>query len=115
MISLFLKCLLGALAVLLIDLFSKSKSFIIAGLVPLFPTFALVAHYIVGTQRTSGDLRTTALFGLCSLIPYGLYLIAVYFLSYKFNLVWILTIATLIWLSTAFILILVWINFNKII
>ncbi|MFA0070805.1 GlpM family protein, partial [Vibrio breoganii] len=50
MISLFFKCLLGAAAVLLIALLSKSKSFYIAGLVPLFPTFALIAHYIVGTE-----------------------------------------------------------------
>lgn len=68
MISLFLKCLLGALAVLLIALLSKSRSFFISGLVPLFPTFALIAHYIVGTERTMADLRVTALFGLYSLI-----------------------------------------------
>ncbi|QSA20813.1 GlpM family protein, partial [Vibrio furnissii] len=48
MVALFFKCLLGAFAVLLIALLSKSKSFFISGLVPLFPTFALIAHYIVG-------------------------------------------------------------------
>lgn len=70
MLSLFLKSLLGALAVLLIALLSRSKSFFIAGLVPLFPTFALIAHYLVGTERTMADLRVTALFGLYSLLPY---------------------------------------------
>ncbi|WP_180983179.1 GlpM family protein, partial [Vibrio vulnificus] len=48
MISLFLKSLLGAAAVVIIALLSKSKNFYIAGLVPLFPTFALIAHFIVG-------------------------------------------------------------------
>lgn len=66
------KCLLGAGAVLLIALLSKSKGFFIAGLVPLFPTFALIAHYIVGAERTLADLRATALFGLYALIPYPL-------------------------------------------
>ncbi|MFZ6760374.1 GlpM family protein [Undibacterium sp. Ji50W] len=37
MIALLLKCLLGALAVLLIALASKSRYFVLAGLVPLFP------------------------------------------------------------------------------
>ncbi|MBZ5486250.1 GlpM family protein [Halomonas aquamarina] len=85
--ALFLKCLLGALAVLAIALLSKTKSFFIAGLVPLFPTFALIAHYIVGSERSMADLRTTALFGLCSLIPYAAYLVAIYYFSYRLNLV----------------------------
>lgn len=108
MISLFFKCLLGAAAVLLIALLSKSKSFFISGLVPLFPTFALIAHYIVGTERTMEDLRLTALFGLYSLIPYAAYLIAVYYFSYKFNLVWTLSIATFVWLCFSFILLIGW-------
>lgn len=108
MISLFFKCLLGAAAVLLIALLSKSKVFFISGLVPLFPTFALIAHYIVGTERTMEDLRVTALFGLYSLIPYAAYLIAVYYFSYKFNLFWTLSIATLVWLIFAFILLIGW-------
>jgi len=77
-------------------------------LVPLFPTFALIAHYIVGTERTMEDLRVTALFGLYSLIPYAAYLIAVYYFSYKFNLFWTLSIATLVWLIFAFILLIGW-------
>ena len=51
MLSLFLKCLLGALAVLIIAFLSRSKNFFVACLVPLFPTFALIAHYIVGRKR----------------------------------------------------------------
>lgn len=45
--ALFLKCMLGAGVVLIISILSKSKAFYIAGLVPLFPTFALIAHVIV--------------------------------------------------------------------
>ncbi|MDF0535505.1 GlpM family protein [Shewanella sp. A32] len=111
MIALFFKCLLGALAVLLIALLSKSKSFFISGLVPLFPTFALIAHYIVGSARTMADLRTTALFGLYSLIPYAAYLVAVYQFSYKFSLTGTLSLATLVWLIFAFILLIFWTRF----
>lgn len=112
MVALFLKCLLGAAAVLMIALLSKSKSFFIAGLVPLFPTFALIAHYIVGVERTMEELRTTALFGLYSLIPYAAYLIAVYYLSYRFSLTWTLSLATVTWLCCAFVLLLGWMKLN---
>ena len=108
MISLFLKCMLGAVAVLIIALLSRSKSFFVAGLVPLFPTFALIAHYIVGTERSAADLRTTALFGLWSLIPYAIYLFAVYWLSIRFALATTLLLATVAWTLGAIILLAAW-------
>src|SRR6478735_3877004 len=61
MLSLVLKCVLGAAVVLVIALLSRTRSFYIAGLVPLFPTFALIAHAIVGSERSPADLRVTAL------------------------------------------------------
>lgn len=111
MLALFAKCGLGASAVLLISLLSRSRSFYIAGLVPLFPTFALIAHYIVGSTRSAEDLRATALFGLVSLIPYALYLLAVYLLCTKMSLGWTLSSATLVWLLAASIQLLLWQRF----
>ncbi|EGQ7937130.1 GlpM family protein [Vibrio vulnificus] len=107
-ISLFLKSLLGAAAVVIIALLSKSKNFYISGLVPLFPTFALIAHFIVGSERSMEDLRQTALFGLWSLLPYAAYLAAVYYFSYRFSLVTTLSAATVIWLMAASLLIVAW-------
>jgi membrane protein GlpM len=106
--ALFLKCLLGAVAVLVIAILSKSKSFFIAGLVPLFPTFALIAHYIVGSERSPADLRTTALFGLWSLLPYAIYLLTVYWLSVRLALGTTLVWATTAWVVSAGVLLLVW-------
>jgi len=108
MTSLFLKSLIGALAVLLIAILSKSRMFFIAGLVPLFPTFALIAHYIVGTERTMTDLRATALFGLWSLLPYAIYLLAVYWLCVKYSLPTTLLLATLAWTVAAGMLVVGW-------
>jgi membrane protein GlpM len=107
-ISLALKCLLGALAVLVIALLSRSRSFFIAGLVPLFPTFALIAHYIVGAERSAQDLRTTALFGLWSLAPYAVYLLCVYWLSVRLPLVSTLALSTLAWVVAAGMLLFLW-------
>jgi len=105
MIALFFKCLLGALAVLVIALLSKSKSFYIAGMVP---TFALLAHYIVGSERSMVALKTTALFGLWSLIPYAVYLFAVYLLCTRVGLVATLGFATLAWTVSAGMLLIAW-------
>ncbi|HJU99227.1 MAG TPA: GlpM family protein [Burkholderiaceae bacterium] len=111
MSSLLLKCLLGALAVLLIALLSKSKNYYIAGLVPLFPTFALIAHAIVGGERGAAELRTTALFGLCALLPYAVYLLAVFWLSVRLSLAATLTSATVAWTVAAGVLLVLWSRF----
>ncbi len=107
-VFLFIKCLLGALTVLVIALLSKSKLFFIAALVPLFPTFSLIAHYIIGVERSAVDLKIIALFGLFSLIPYAAYLIAVYFMSVKYALVTTLFCATMIWFVCEAGLLLFW-------
>ncbi|MFC3626940.1 GlpM family protein [Vogesella amnigena] len=102
------KALLGALAVLLISLLSQSRYFYIAGLVPLFPTFALIAHYIVGSARGADALRKTALFGLGSLLPYAVYLLAVYWLATRLSLPITLLAATACWAVAAGLLLWGW-------
>ncbi|HUP09628.1 MAG TPA: GlpM family protein [Caldimonas sp.] len=106
--ALALKCLLGALAVLVIALLSRTRSYYVAGLVPLFPTFALIAHAIVGSERGPADLRTTALFGLWSLVPYAAYLVAVMALAPRTGLVATLGLATLAWVAAAAVLLAAW-------
>lgn len=102
------KSLLGALAVLIIALFAGSRHFYLAGLVPLFPTFALIAHALVGQERGPTALRDTALFGLCALLPYAAYLLAVYVLAPRLSLTHTLLAATLLWLAAAALLLLLW-------
>ena len=46
--DLILKATLGAAVVVILAALAKTRNYYIAGLVPLFPTFALIAHYIVG-------------------------------------------------------------------
>ncbi|WP_331774215.1 GlpM family protein [Sulfurospirillum sp. 1612] len=108
--DLALKALLGAITVIIIQLFAQSKSFFIAGLAPLFPTFALIAHYIVGSQRGSADLKETILFGIFSLIPYFFYMISLYFFVDRWSLGVALIAATIVWLIAATILVLIWLK-----
>jgi membrane protein GlpM len=106
--ALLFKCLLGAAAVLLIAVLSKTRNFYIAGLVPLFPTFALIAHFIIGTDRSMADLRATALFGLASLVPYAVYLGMVFWLAERLPLFGTLGLATLGWCVAASVLLVLW-------
>ena len=101
MLSLFLKCVIGAAVVLLISILSKSKAFYIAGLVPLFPTFALIAHVIVSQEKGTEALKQTALFGMWSLIPYFIYLLMVYLLATRMSVLSCLSVATLCWVIAA--------------
>lgn len=76
--DLLLKAALGAAVVVILAALAKTRNYYIAGLVPLFPTFALIAHYIVGKGRSLDDLKTTILFGMWSIIPYFVYLATLY-------------------------------------
>ena len=110
MIPLFLKSLLGALAVLVIALLAQSRNFFIAGLIPLFPTFSLIAHYIVGAERSGADLQKTALFGLWSLVPYAAYLLVVYYGSVRWPLPLTLGAATAAWVLIALATLWLWVS-----
>ena len=103
--SLLLKAALGAVIVMAIALLSRSRYFLIAGLVPLFPSFALISHYIVGVERSREDLKATIAFGLWALLPYAVYLIAAYFLVDKMSLWPALTLSAIFWCLAAAVLI----------
>jgi|SRR5450830_557562 membrane protein GlpM len=110
--DLLLKAALGALVVVLLAALSKTRNYYIAGLVPLFPTFALIAHYIVGKGRSIEDLKTTILFGMWSIIPYFIYLATLYVLVDRLRLETSLALAVLAWLLAASVLVSLWLRFH---
>jgi membrane protein GlpM len=48
----------------LIGLLARTRNYAIAGLLPLFPTFALMTHYMVGSECGTADLKSTIVFGI---------------------------------------------------
>ncbi|TKJ76338.1 hypothetical protein PkoCFBP13504_25365 [Pseudomonas koreensis] len=111
--DLFFKALLGAAVVLIIAALSKTKNYYIAGLVPLFPTFALIAHYIVGKGRSIDDLKTTIVFGMWSIIPYFVYLATLYVMVDRLRLEASLAVAAVAWLMAATVLVSVWVRIHS--
>ena len=110
--DLLLKASLGAAVVVLLAILAKTRNYYIAGLVPLFPTFALIAHYIVGKGRSVADLKTTIVFGMWSIIPYFVYLAALYLLVDRLRLELSLALATAAWLVAATLLVMVWVRLH---
>ena len=110
--DLVFKAALGAAVVLLLAVLAKTKNYYIAGLVPLFPTFALIAHYIVGKGRSVDDLKTTIVFGMWSIIPYFVYLAALYVLVDRMRLEASLALAAVAWLMAATVLVSVWVRLH---
>ncbi|PIJ51377.1 hypothetical protein BL250_01390 [Erwinia sp. OLTSP20] len=110
--GLLLKALLGAGVVVLIGLLSRSRNYYIAGLIPLFPTFALIAHYIVGSERNLDALRNTIIFGMWAIVPYFVYLFALYWLAGIWRLPLALAGAVICWLVAAWLLIMLWVKWH---
>lgn len=106
--DLTVKALMGATVVVLISALSRTPSYHVAGLVPLFPTFGLIVHYVVGTERTVPELRHTVVFGMVSTIPYFGYMISVYLLAGRIRLAGVLATSTVVWLGLAAVLLMVW-------
>ncbi|PKH28587.1 GlpM family protein [Pseudomonas prosekii] len=111
--DLILKAALGAAVVLILAALAKTKNYYIAGLVPLFPTFALIAHYIVGKGRSLDDLKTTIVFGMWSIIPYFIYLATLYVMVDRLRLEASLAVAALAWLIAASVLVSVWVRLHS--
>lgn len=106
--GLLIKAAIGALVVVAIGLLAKTKNYYIAGLIPLFPTFALIAHYIVATERGIDALRATIVFGMWAIIPYFIYLLSLWYFTGLMRVWPALGCAVLCWCLSAWLLIFFW-------
>ncbi|VTO27905.1 inner membrane protein [Klebsiella pneumoniae] len=79
--GLLIKGLLGSAGGVLIGVLAKTKNYAIAGLVPLFPTFALIAHYIVASERGIEALRATIVFACGRFFPILIYLLSLWYFT----------------------------------
>ena len=107
-VVIWLKMLIGALMVLLIQLFAQTKFFYLAALAPLFPTFTLISHFIVGTERSAADLRVALIFSMLGVIPHLIYTFVVFFSISYVSLYKALLLGVVAWTVAAAILVLTW-------
>jgi len=99
---------LGAAISIAIGVAAKSRYFFIAGLLPLFPAFALIAHWSVGQERGIAGLKTCIVFTILALIPYLAYLTSLLLCIDHHPIGRSLLIASGVWLVTAIVLVIGW-------
>ncbi|WP_350557981.1 GlpM family protein [Psychrobacter sp. CAL346-MNA-CIBAN-0220] len=104
----WLKMLIGALMVLVIQLFAQTRFFYLAALAPLFPTFTLISHFLVGTQRSIADFKVALIFSMLGVIPHLIYTLVVFFSFSHIGLYKALLLGVVGWLVAAAILVLAW-------
>lgn len=102
------KMLIGALMVLLIQLFAQTRFFYLAALAPLFPTFTLISHFIVGTERSGADLKVALIFSMLGVIPHLIYTLVVFFGINYMSLYKALLLGVVAWSIAAAILVIAW-------
>jgi len=112
---LFVKFMVGGILILIIDYLSKLKDYYyISALIPLFPTFGIITILSVWFKwHDISFVRNTILFGIFSLIPYFNFLISLYILLEKANIIISLTLSIFIWFITSYILINMWDHLGK--
>ena len=110
--GLVIKAALGALVVLLIGVLAKTKNYYIAGLIPLFPTFALIAHYIVACERGSVALRATIIFRMGASLPFFGYLGSLWYFTGMMRLPAAFVGSVACWGISAWVLIICWIKLH---
>lgn len=108
MLDVAIKAIIGAIFVVVIALLTKTKYYFLAGLLPLFPTFSIISHYLVGTTNTQAQFRNVIIFGMWSLIPYFIYLVTIYYLYNKTNIYYTIGGGLVTWTIAALILIYFW-------
>lgn len=99
---------LGAAVAIALHFAFASKHDYLMGLIPLFPSFALLAHTMFASNGRNADLRISAQFGLVSLLPYAVYLLLAWTLVVRLNVWLALMLSTLGWALAATVIIVAW-------
>ena len=97
------KGLVGGGLTAIIALLAK-KGNILPGILPLFPTFALIALYIIGLKQDPQAFKQASSATLKTIPAYFVFLMICYFIIDKFDFKITLTLALLGWFLAAFII-----------
>lgn len=98
----------GAVIAASLGVLARLNLYYLMGLVPLFPTFALMAHVLAAVGGNDTGLRMTVAFGLYALLPYAGYLGSILWLSHVMAPLASIAVGLCVWCVTAFALIWAW-------
>ena len=98
----FINALIGAAVAVFIAAVSRSQLYVLAGLIPLFPTFALFAHINANHIGGPSQLKEVLIFGFISMVSYLMYLACMYFATQQgLKFIHAASISIAVWLISA--------------
>ena len=103
-----LKGCMGAIVVMFIAVLSKSRYIYLAGLAPLFPTFAMFAHVFAYRHDGVVAVKEVVIFGMLSIIPYIGYLLTMLVITERTSISVAIAASVLVWCVLAVALIYAW-------
>ncbi len=99
---------IGAILAISIAALSRSQFYVISGLAPLFPTFTLIAIVLAYKNKGISQMHEVMTFGLYSVVPYIVFLVAAYFLSNKISITPAIVTSLVLWLVAAYAIYAIW-------
>lgn len=90
------------------SIIGANSIFYLAALAPLFPTFSLISHFIVGTERSHADLKVALIFSILGVIPHLVYTLVVFVGISYVSLYKALMLGVVAWIIAAAILVMTW-------
>jgi membrane protein GlpM len=106
--SLLFSALIGAILATCIAFIGRSHLYFLSGLMPLFPSFALLAQIEAFNIGGAFQVKQVAIFGLVALVPYAGYLLALILLIDKADLRVAMSAAIGAWFALAIVSIVLW-------
>jgi membrane protein GlpM len=98
----------GATISTLLGFLARHGQYFLIGLVPLFPTFAVIGHLLAAGAANTVGLRVAATFGLYSLLPYACYLLFTLIGSRHLSAYTSIGIGICTWFVVALVLVYCW-------
>ena len=93
--------LLGAVVTILIAVVSRGNFYLLSALIPFFPTFSLIAYFMVHQRGNIEELGNVIQFNLISLAPFIAFAVTMYVLHTMMGFYSAIALSLLIWLLTA--------------
>lgn len=92
---------LGAAMTILIALASRSNFYLLSGLIPLFPAFAIIAYFMAKQRDNGEELGNVIQFNIVALVPYLAFALCMYSLHTVLNFYVAMSISIVVWMLTA--------------
>lgn len=93
--------LIGAFITISISLASRSNFYLLAGLIPFFPTFSLIAYFMVFKSENADKLDSVIQFNIISMLPFLTFAISMSILHHHFGFYASVACSIAVWLVSA--------------